>query len=290
MGNIPGNLAQSNEAEIDAIGYRRFTAQPLAAISGRVINDLNANGLVDPGEPPIPGVTIRLVSSAGAERTATTNSGGNYRFDQVNPGNYRVIETNLPNFLDTGVLPGAGNTAIDLNTIAATLEAGEDSVENNFLDALPPPPPTECTPACFNSVDMWLIYDGTRRAVYDMVGGVGGIFILSLNRGALSDQEVVTALMGMETPQDRLTAQHVAAQLNAASFPQSAFNRASCFFNGPNVIVRIPGDPRLLDLLNQARTVFASGDAFQIDQLAVYLELINNITATRGIICPFADP
>ncbi len=62
------------------------------------------------------------------------------------------------------------------------------------------------------------------------------------------------------------------------------------FYNGPNVIVKIPGDPRLIDLLNQARTIFNTGNDIEIDTLAVYIELINNVTATRGIICPFADP
>ncbi len=291
MGNIPGMIAQSNEAEIDAVGFRPFVRPPLASISGRVINDANANGVIDPNEQPIPGVTIRLTGGSTADRTTTTNSNGEYSFDQIVPGNYLVIETNLPGFIDTGVQPGIGNTAIDLNTIAAALETGEMSVENNFLDAMPPQPPAPaCTPACYNNVDIWLLFDTARRAVYNTLGGTNGIFILSLNRGAMSDDEVVTALMGMSTPRERLDAQFVAAQLNAASFPQSAFNRASCFFNGPNVIVMIPGDPRLIDLLNQARTVFAGNDPMAIDQLAINLELINNVTATRGIICPFADP
>ena len=290
QGRIPGNLAQSNEAEIDAVGFKEITVRQ-ASLSGRVINDANANGRIDPNEAPIPGVTITLTSSSGASRTTTTDGNGSYRFDQLDPGSYQVVETNLPGYLDTGVIPGQGNTAINLNTIAAALEAGEDSVENDFLDALPPQPPApECSPACFNNTDIWLLYDVTRRATYDKIGGVGGIFILSLNRGALSDDEVVTALMGMDTPQQRLNAQYVAAQLNTATYPQSIFNRASCFFNGPNSNVRIPGDPRLLELLGQARTVYASNDPLQIDQLAVYLELINNVTATRGIICPFADP
>jgi hypothetical protein len=287
-GNIPGNLAQSNEAEIDAIGFEE-TIQVNATISGRVINDANGNGRVDPGEAPIPGVTINLTGVVN--RTMTTNQNGEYIFSDIPPGAYRVTEINLPGYVDTGVQPGVGNTAIDLNNIAATLVAGQISVENNFLDALPPQPPApECTPACFNSVDMWLLFDGARQAVYARLGGTSGIFILSLNRGALSDDEVVAALSAGETPKERLSAQYVAAQLNAANFPQSVFNRASCFFNGPNAPVKIPGDPRLLDLLNQARTVFNSGDDVAIDTLAHYLELFNNITATRGIICPFADP
>ncbi|MBL8186821.1 MAG: carboxypeptidase regulatory-like domain-containing protein [Acidobacteria bacterium] len=286
-GRVPGNIAQSNEAEIDAVGFREVIIPPFASVAGRVINDANANGKNDPGELPIPGVTINL-SGNGVNLTTTTNASGDYLFESLMPGTYRVTEVNLPNYLDTGVLPGVGNTAIDLNNINADLEAGEDSIENNFLDALPPT--DECTPGCFNSVDMWLLFDGARQAVYDANGGVGAIFILSLNRAAANDGEVVEALMGIDTPRARLNAQFVAAQLNALSFPKTIFNRASCFYTGPNVIMRIPGDPRLLELLNRARTIFATGTDFDVDQLAVYIEAFNNITATRGIICPFADP
>ena len=207
------------------------------------------------------------------------------------PGPYRVTEFNLPNYVDTGVIPGPGKTAIDLNNISAPLVAGETSPENDFLDALPPQPPSdECVPGCFNSVDMFLLYDSTRQAIYDKSGGVGSIFILSLNRNALSDDEVVTALFGMDTPKDRLGAQFVAAQLNALNFPRTVLNRATCFYNGPNVIVNIPGNPRLIELFGRARNTFATGSDFDIDQLAIYIESFNNITATRGIICPFADP
>jgi len=287
-GNIPGNLAQSNEAEIDAVGFEE-TILVNATISGRVINDANGNARVDPGETPIPGVTINLTGVVN--QTTMTNQNGEYSFREIPPGAYRVTEVNLPGYLDTGVQPGAGNTAIDLNNIAATLVAGQVSVENNFLDALPPQPPApECTPACYNSVDMWLMFDSARQAVYDKLGGTSGIFILPLNRGALSDAEVVAGLSVTETAKDRLNAQYEAAQLNAANYPLSVFNRATCFFNGPNAMVMIPGNPRLLDLMNQARTVYNSNDNTAIDTLAHYLELFNNITATRGIICPFADP
>ncbi len=224
-GNIPGNLAQSNECEIDAVAFVDFTAPPTATISGRVINDANANGKIDAQEAPIPGVTVRLSGGAGVNLETTTNQNGEYSFAQVIPGDYRVTEVNLSGYIDTGVLPGSGNTAIDLNNISATLRPGDASVENNFLDTIPP---ADCTPACYNNVDMWLLFDAARRAVYDRLGGVGGIFILSLNRGAQSDDEVIAALMAMETAKDRLGAQFVAAQLNAASFPLSIFNRATC--------------------------------------------------------------
>lgn len=285
-GNIPGASAQSNECEIDAIGFEE-TIINNATISGRVINDANGNGKIDVDEKPIPGVTVRLAGGPGVSLEMATDQNGEYKFSQVPPGDYRVTEINLPGYIDTGVLPGAGNTAIDFNNIGATLKAGDVSVQNNFLDALPPP---GCVPACFNSVDMWLLFDSARQAIYDQIGGVSGIFILTLNRGAMSDEEVLVALSTFDTAKDRLNAQFVAAQFNAAKYPQSIFNRAGCFYNGPNVNVRIPGDPRLLDLLNQARTTFNSGDDVQIDTLAIYIEMFNNITSTTGILCPFVDP
>ncbi|MFN0107801.1 MAG: SdrD B-like domain-containing protein [Blastocatellia bacterium] len=286
-GKVPGDIAQSNEVEIDAVGFREVMIEPQATVSGRVINDANANGKIDAGEMAIPGVTVKLTGN-GVDRMTTTDSSGGYLFNMVDPGTYRVTEINLPNYLDTGVLPGIGNAAIDLNNISAVLEASELSIENNFLDALPPA--DECTPACYNSVDMWLLFDGARRTVYDANGGVGAIFILSLNRAAANDSEVVDALMGMDTGKDRLNAQFVAAQLNSLSFPKSVFNRGSCFYLGPNQLIRIPGDPRLLELMAQARMIFPTGTDIELDQLAVYLEAFNNITSTRGILCPFVDP
>ena len=67
----------------------------------------------------------------------------------------------------------------------ATLTAGQNSVENDFLDTLPPPD-DQCIPGCFNSVDMWLLFDRSRQAVYDANGGVGAIFILE--RGVVDRQ------------------------------------------------------------------------------------------------------
>ncbi len=290
-GKVPGSLAQSDEAEIDAVGYVPVVVPPGASILGRVINDTNANGQIDAGETTIPGVTVTLFDPNGAQTVAVTDPAGEYSFTNLSPGNYRVVETNLPDYLDSGILPGVGNTAQGLNTILASLDQGEKSEKNIFLDTLPPAPPAPtCVPACYNNLDVWFLYDGARQVVYNSIGGVGKIFLLSANRGALNDQEIVDALLAIDTPQQRLNAQYVAAQLNTFSYPLSIFNRANCFYNGPNVFVKIPGNPRMLDLMNQARNEYNSGDNAKIDQIANYLELINNVTATRGILCPLADP
>ncbi len=286
-GKVPGNLARSNEAEIDAVAFKPFGAPPqLASISGRVIFDVNANGKVDAGEPPLANVTVAL---SGAATAATlTNAQGEFSFTNLQPGNYRLIETNLPTYIDSGAIAGPGNTVVDANIIAATLAAGQNSTDNIFLDTQPPVT-DRCVPACFNNPDMWLVNDAARRAAIN-AAGLGNIFILSLNRPAASEAEILTALDDFGSFKAALNREFVGAQLNAASYPGSIFNRASCFYLGRNVYIQIPGDPRLIDLLNQARTAFANNDTLAIRTLTAYLTNFNNITSTVGILCPFVDP
>lgn len=289
QGRIPGALAESGDAEVDAVGFIPFIPSPAGSISGRVIHDLNGNGVIDPGEPPLSGVTITLFDATGTNDLAitTTNASGSYAFNNLLAGNYRVVETNLPNYIDTSVLPGVGNAAIDLNTIAVTLAAGQESLENDFLDAQPP---INCVPACFRDAEMWSIDQGARTKAYQAAGGIDKIFILSLFRGAASDFEVMVALRSSSSAQALLNREFVTAELNTATYPGSIFNRATCFFNGPNVPARLPGNPRLIDVLLNARTVFATGTLTEIRVVTFELATFNNVTATFGIACPFADP
>ncbi|MGL5066325.1 MAG: SdrD B-like domain-containing protein, partial [Sarcina sp.] len=62
-----------------------------ASIGDFVWNDLNGNGLQDPGEPGIPGVTVNLLdNTTGAVlQTTTTDANGKYLFN-VAPGCYKV--------------------------------------------------------------------------------------------------------------------------------------------------------------------------------------------------------
>lgn len=292
QGRIPGNTALSFDAEIDAIA---FVPAPLpraesSLISGRVINDLNGNGMIDAGEQPIPGVRVSLFDSTGASllAVATTDVQGGYLFQGLAAGSYQVVETNPPGYLDTGAIPGAGSTLINANTISVTLGSGQISAENNFLDTLPPF--SGCTPACFIDSMMWTIGWKARLAAYAKAGGISNIFILSLNRGAASDEEVVAVLEDFGTAQAALDREFVTAQLNAFSYPGSVFNRATCFFNGPNIPLKLPGNPRLIDVLNSARSAFASGNPTQIRTATFLLTMFNNTTATTGIQCTFADP
>ncbi|AZN41232.1 DUF7507 domain-containing protein [Paenibacillus albus] len=65
-----------------------------ALVTGIVFNDLNHNGVFNPGEPGIPNVFVVLFSNAGGTCTSIqTDAGGNYTFQIVTPGTYTIYET-----------------------------------------------------------------------------------------------------------------------------------------------------------------------------------------------------
>ncbi|KAI2514320.1 oxidoreductase [Fragilaria crotonensis] len=104
------------------------------SISGSVKDD-NGN--------PIPGVTVALVDNNGITvDTATTNAGGGYVFNEVEPGQYTVVETQpagYPNSVsDYDEDPDGDAEDVDKtvdNKINVTLKAGEADKENNFVDS-----------------------------------------------------------------------------------------------------------------------------------------------------------
>lgn len=62
------------------------------ALQGRVFCDQNKDGLDNNGEPGVSGVTVQLLNAAGAViATQTTRADGAYRFDNLEPGQYRVV-------------------------------------------------------------------------------------------------------------------------------------------------------------------------------------------------------
>jgi hypothetical protein len=88
---------------------------PLAknSIGNRVWHDLNRNSIDDLGEPGIAGVKLLLwrdsdgdglPDSSGFAGAKTTDANGNFRFIDLDPGNYMVFVWHLENWLSTGPL------------------------------------------------------------------------------------------------------------------------------------------------------------------------------------------
>jgi len=91
----------------------------LLAIGDLVFKDTNNSGMFDPGEAPIAGVTVRLLS--GDNRilaTTTTDANGLYRFSDLQPGVYAVA-----------IIPPAG-----LRSSTGTNNAFEPAEQNNLND------------------------------------------------------------------------------------------------------------------------------------------------------------
>jgi hypothetical protein len=62
-----------------------------ASIGDRVWCDANMNGIQDSGEAGVSGVTVKLLSAAGAVlATTTTDANGNYLFSSLTPGDYAI--------------------------------------------------------------------------------------------------------------------------------------------------------------------------------------------------------
>lgn len=102
-----------------------------ADIGDRVWDDANGDGIQDPGEAGLEGVTVELVDSHGdVVDTQVTDANGNYLFENAYPGTYtvRVVTSTLP--------AGWGTETYDFDGIGtaneATVTVADDAV---FLDA-----------------------------------------------------------------------------------------------------------------------------------------------------------
>jgi serine-aspartate repeat-containing protein C/D/E len=126
------------------VGYDFCEYEP-ASLSGWVYHDLNNNGVRNAGEPPIGGVTIRLLdASGGTVATTTTAADGSYRFTMLEKGVYSLIQVQPNGFLDG--LDAAGNVGGVVTGVAINpgdeirsirLRWGDAGLEYNFGELLP---------------------------------------------------------------------------------------------------------------------------------------------------------
>ncbi|HEX4794500.1 MAG TPA: SdrD B-like domain-containing protein [Humisphaera sp.] len=132
-------VAVQSDGKIVATGFNgsqmilaRFLGDPPAvrSIGGSVINDTNANGVLDAGEKGIAGRTLYLDGNKNGkldagEKTATTAADGSYAFTNLAAGTYVVREVLPTSWRRTG--PTAGSFTI-------TLANGQTVSSKNFLE------------------------------------------------------------------------------------------------------------------------------------------------------------
>jgi hypothetical protein len=118
--------AGSNRTDVD-FGYHGN-----ASIGDRVWYDLNGNGVQDASETGLNGVTVRLFDGSGNLLATTTTAGnGNYSFNNLLPGTYRVT-------VDPASLPAGTVATFDVdgvatpNTASVILGAGDARTDVDF--------------------------------------------------------------------------------------------------------------------------------------------------------------
>ncbi|MGL6073567.1 MAG: SdrD B-like domain-containing protein [Fimbriiglobus sp.] len=116
-GNLGGTTTNDQFAEITipagGVGTQYNFGERGTFISGTVFRDEDGDGVQDPGEPAIPGTIITLIDPANGTTlgVATTDAQGNYRFDNLPIGSYRIVETQPVGY---GNSPGTPATVRDV--------------------------------------------------------------------------------------------------------------------------------------------------------------------------------
>lgn len=159
----PGAAATSAAANVITIdslptggsAANRF-GELAAVLRGEVYLDADNDGLLDPGESGLDGVTVTLsgsdITGSPVNRSTTTASGGAWRFDDLvaaGPGGYTVSQQSaqpvvggVPTLDGRTAAGSSGGTAGSVGTLpsriaAIPLPAGSDSRDHRFGEILP---------------------------------------------------------------------------------------------------------------------------------------------------------
>jgi len=122
--------------ELDVIDFGLVYNPPPALIGDRVWDDLNSNGVQDPGENGLSGLTVTLRDSLDAVVATTTTDGqGGYAFAGLDAGAYTVAVVPPQYYIPTFDLDGIATT----NVVALSVAIGETNRLADFGLIYAPP-------------------------------------------------------------------------------------------------------------------------------------------------------
>ena len=162
------------------------------SISGMKFNDLDGDGVKDPGEPGMANWTIRL-SGNGVSREAVTDENGRYSFKRLRAGTYTVSEVQQDGWEQT--YPAAGSHVVELSARESVTGIDFGNCEELLPGPLPPETPEPPEPVLPAPVPPApeppapdLPFTGGNPAAYVVAGLVlAGLGLLLLrSRGRLS--------------------------------------------------------------------------------------------------------
>jgi hypothetical protein len=150
-------------------GNRSNVAQP-SSISGYVYCDPDNDGIKQPGEMPISGVTVTLTGSTTTgqpvDLVTKTDQSGFYQFLNLQPGVYTITKTPPAGYTDgktTQGTPGTGFVSGD-SIQQITLAANVNGVNNNFAEL--------AVPAQVTQLQLFGIHMQTSQVVLHFNGAV----------------------------------------------------------------------------------------------------------------------
>lgn len=133
---LDGNLTTNSisgtvfdDEDSDNVIDKDGTDTPVAGVVVKLYLDTNNNNTVDPGETAV--------------STVKTDTNGQYMFDNLPDGNYVLVEIDPGNAESRDDEAGTGGSDEDSgaradNQVAVDVFGGQDSIENDFLDAVDP--------------------------------------------------------------------------------------------------------------------------------------------------------
>jgi hypothetical protein len=96
-----------------------------ATVCGFKFNDVNGNGVRDPGEPGLANWTIQIKDAYGNIMTVTTDQEGRYCFKELKPGTYIVSEVPKPGWVQTApAVPGTYTITLNSGMAMSTINFG----------------------------------------------------------------------------------------------------------------------------------------------------------------------
>lgn len=139
----PSQVSHANQPDV-----RHQFISALASLGDYVWEDLNGDGIQDLGEPGVSGAMVELLDSGdNVVDTAVTDADGEYLFEGLWPGQYRIRVVIPPAYLPGFGFTVAGATTDDLDSDVdslgrsplLTLVSGEnnDTVDAGIVDILP---------------------------------------------------------------------------------------------------------------------------------------------------------
>lgn len=163
-----------------------------AGLGNFVWNDVNNDGIQDPNEPGIPGITVTLYASDGVTvlATAITNSNGAYSFVNLDPGTYVVGFSGVPVGATFSTADQGGNDALDSDADRITGKTSPIVLNGGEYD-----PTVDAGIHIPQGAGLgnYVWFDMNANGIQDVTEpGVAGVTVILYNQAGVAIQSAVT--------------------------------------------------------------------------------------------------